>query len=535
MNESLEERVRSPGFTPRRRDTDALFALLSSADDDLAKDVERALSRLGPVIASAAVERFERSTPPLRSRLCALVGRLAAAAHDGQLVDFLALRLEDPDPKTRRRAIRSLGKIDDPCVEERLLSAFRDDVPAPDARALAAALGNVGSERALSRLKHIGSSDPELARIVRESKMKLERASVRRTPGVIDASRSPGRPLPVLLHVRAGLEEILLDELGDRAGARIAGRGRVELVLDGPLDAVFRARTFLHLGFPLPPEPAREGEATEAAVRALTSDAAMGVFQTFTRGPIRYRIDWSTGRRRGATFQLSAMVAAARPELVNDPTAAPWEVVVTDRSGGDRGRVYVELWPRALVDPRFSYRHRTLPASSHPTVAAALARVGGATPFDIVWDPFVGAGGELVERALLGPYVRLYGTDVDSSALAAARENLAAAQVRDFELIAGDARTVRLPESPTLVLTNPPFGKRVLEPGLVKPLLEATLDRASKLLRPGGRFVWMSPVAETTANAARRSGFSVRLRRAVDVGGARAELQAFVLAERHRP
>ena len=69
-------------------------------------------------------------------------------------------------------------------------------------------------------------------------------------------------------------------------------------------------------------------------------------------------------------------------------------------------RATVELWPRGLPDPRFAYRVAHVPASSHPTLAAALARVAGARPDDVVWDPFVGAATELVERARLGPDAR---------------------------------------------------------------------------------------------------------------------------------
>ena len=37
----------------------------------------------------------------------------------------------------------------------------------------------------------------------------------------------------------------------------------------------------------------------------------------------------------------------------------------------------------------------------------------GARADDVVWDPFVGSGTELVERALAGPYARLLGSDTD--------------------------------------------------------------------------------------------------------------------------
>ena len=81
--------------------------------------------------------------------------------------------------------------------------------------------------------------------------------------------------------------------------------------------------------------------------------------------------------------------------------------------------------------------------------------------------------------------------------------------------------------SPSLVVTNPPFGKRVRTGGPVGPLLAATLVNVAKQLRSGGRVVIMSPDARATERAALGAGLSLRERTAVDVGGVPAELQVF--------
>jgi 23S rRNA G2445 N2-methylase RlmL len=176
-----------------------------------------------------------------------------------------------------------------------------------------------------------------------------------------------------------------------------------------------------------------------------------------------------------------------------------------------------------------------LPASSHPTLAAALARVGGARPDDVVWDPFAGAGTELVERARLGPYRRLIGTDLDPAALESARENLAAASLSDVTLAVADARTFRPPEPPTLILTNPPMGRRVLDSTLTGPLYDAFLAHAAKTLAPSGRLVWISPRWEDTRARASAVGLRATFRQRVDMGGFFAELQAFSAGAGRRP
>lgn len=525
IDPSLATKLESPGFTPGARDIEPLFLLLAVAPDDVAKRVERALSRVADQAARRAVDSFQESVAPLRARLCSLVGRIFVAGEKRDLGEWLVQRLEDPDPKSRRRAAAALGKTRDARYEAPLAARLERAVDDPERRVLAAALGSVGRAAALAALTSFETSDPELRRIVGEARIKIERTTLRAERGAILTDVAPRSPTELLLHVRAGLEGILMDELENRWHARKAGRGRVAVSVERPLRDVFRARTFLDVGFPLRPEPVRGGDVAESVVRALTSQRAFDVFSTFTRGPIRYRLDWGRGRRRGTTFDIAARVRQARPELVNDPTAAMWEAVVSTGAGESGDVVRLELWPRALVDERFSYRRATLPASSHPTTAAALARIAGVAANDVVWDPFVGAGTELVERALLGPYAALHGSDIDGRALDAALENLRAAGVTRFQLSEGDARTWGPPKRPSLVLTNPPFGRRNLSRDAIRPLLGAVLRNVASRLAEGGRLVWVSPVPRATVDMAREAGFSLERSLPVDLGGVPAEIQ----------
>ncbi|HVW26151.1 MAG TPA: HEAT repeat domain-containing protein [Polyangiaceae bacterium] len=531
----LDALLRSPGYTPSQRDLPALFERLASADDDGAKVVERALSRAGSVAADRACALFDGAEASLRARLCALVGRVAQSNSDPALTEWLVLRLEDGDPRTRRRAASALGKIGNPGVEAALVNALSRARDLAERRALVAAIGKVGGDAGRAALSTLDSRDAELTRIVREATTKLARARARREPSIIALHTPPLEPVTVLLHVRAGLEELLVEELGPARGPSIVGRGRVAVTLREPLGALFSARTFLHIGFPLPPVAASAEGVEGAVVGAITSPLAVTLFTRFTRGPLRYRLSWAEGgRKRARNFRVAAAVSAARPELFNDPTDAPWEVVVTERSGKSGSRIFVELWPRGLADPRFAYRRETLFASSHPTIAAALARTGGVRANDVVWDPFAGSAMELVERALLGRYEKLYGSDSEPAALARAKENLAAAGVERYELLAADARTLRLPVPPTLVVTNPPYGKRVRGEGDVIALLDATLGNIASQLTADGRVVWVTPNPSRTDLAAKRHGLVVSSRRSVDVGGIRAELQILIRAPANR-
>ncbi|HYP87082.1 MAG TPA: methyltransferase, partial [Polyangiaceae bacterium] len=162
----------------------------------------------------------------------------------------------------------------------------------------------------------------------------------------------------------------------------------------------------------------------------------------------------------------------------------------------------------------------------HPTLAAALARIAGARPDDVVWDPFAGSGVELIERARLGPHRELHGTDLDARALGAARENAESAGVAGLILQQADARNHRI-AGLSLVLTNPPMGRRVLRArGLSGVLCQVVRNVAGQLVT-GGRMVWLSPFPDATARAAADAGLKAERLTAVDLGGFSAELQRF--------
>jgi 23S rRNA G2445 N2-methylase RlmL len=196
--------------------------------------------------------------------------------------------------------------------------------------------------------------------------------------------------------------------------------------------------------------------------------------------------------------------------------------------------VRIELIP-SVVDPRFTYRTGDVPAASHPTIAAALVRAAGPRGDDVVWDPFAGSGTELCERAMQGPYLTLTGTDLDAGALAVAKANLEAAGAHDVTLIQGEATRINPPgAAPTLIVTNPPLGRRVQRGAGLGPLLDRFIVHAAAVLAPGGRMAWISPFAERTKACAEENGLTVGRVQEVDMGGFPGELQVFRKAKAGR-
>ncbi|MFO0608780.1 MAG: HEAT repeat domain-containing protein [Polyangiales bacterium] len=518
---SVAESIRDPGYTPSVRHTVALLDLLAA--EDTAADAARALLRLGEAAVEPALREFEAARTPLRGRLVDVLGDLAKDGHAVERIRaFLLACLHDDDAKVRRNAVIALGHHDDAVVERALLDYWRREPRDDHRRSIARSLGRVGAGPSLAFLRAVSASDPELERARAEAVRMMERRAAREAVSVIRPELPVPDDLTLVAHCRPGFEGLLAEELGTAWRPKTLGPGLVSFAPKGRLSGVFRARTMLSFGFPLAPR-ALSGDAADALADVIASDEAAAVFRAFTDGAVRYRIEWAdAGHRRGATQRCVERVAKLRSSLVNDSRDATWEVVAREERGGLR----VELVPKRLDDPRFAYRKRDLPAASHPTLAAALARLSVPRADDVVWDPFVGSGMELCERALLGPYRRLCGSDLDESALDAAQANLESAGAERFELAVRDARSTP-PPGMSVVITNPPLGHRVGFGGDVPGLLADVLRTVALSLPKGGRMVWVSPRPDDTAKLARTLGLAVTLRTRVALAGLEAEAQRF--------
>ncbi len=194
----------------------------------------------------------------------------------------------------------------------------------------------------------------------------------------------------------------------------------------------------------------------------------------------------------------------------------------------------MELSPNLTPDPRLYFRVQDVPAASHPPLAACMARLAGKVIDEMVWDPFCGSGLELIERALLGGVRSIRGTDVSADAIEIARKNLTAANLnlvqatftrcdfRDFQQVKGLG-----PETVSLVITNPPMGRRVPVADL-RGLIEDLLSVAATVLKPGGKLIFANPVRMESS----QRSLKLQSRRTVDFGGFQCRLEEYLkLAE----
>jgi len=516
----LATELANRSFTPGQRDAPGLVEVIVAGVEPAATRAAPALAGLRDAGRVAIGARFGTADEAAKARLVEVLGRLARGG-DTEAARIVIAQMRHTAPRVRRTAAIVLGKLGGDAAEAALITRWdAGDVTPDERRALAEALGKIGGAAAVTRLKALAPGDDvELGRRRDRALLMAERSAQREEGSAIATDVAPPTPLVVRLACRGGLAPLLVEELRSLGMTpRSIDAGHVEIGLTGPWSTLFASRLWVTAAIEIPVQrpssPGPEALAT-SITRAITADSTRALFAAWTLGPVRWRLGFARGHRRAIVWRVARDVTAGAPELVNDPTATTWEVRVNAEATA------LELVPRRIEDPRFAWRVAEVPAASHPTVAAALAWVADARPGDRVWDPFCGSGAELIERARRGPVRSLLGTDLDVTALAAARKNLDAAGV-GAELTLGDARTHGA--GPVdLVVTNPPLGRRVRLDAAA--LLVDSLPHLVRQLAPRGRLVWITPAPRKTTPIAEL----LKLRRvrslSIDLGGVRGQLE----------
>jgi 23S rRNA G2445 N2-methylase RlmL len=498
---------------------------------------------------SEEVVRFDAASPRERMDRVAAIravgmifGRFGTEEEKRTVRAWLISLLGDPQEKIRRYAAAALPKIGaGEEGEERMLALLRNTGEEREQRHIGRALEKVGGAATLAL-----AGEGILPNLTEQKVMAgLAR---REKPAAIDLNAS----LPLegtLLHLRCrrGLENFVKSEAaeklrphdGFRIGAVRPGCVTIQAEREFALAALYRLRCFATVGFHLGTIPDDNNPAwAESLASLIASPLARDLMKSATEGVPRYRLDFTErGHQRGAIRRVVERAYELEPENLNDSRQAPWSVDVISTAGGEKGsRGYsVELRPRLYPDPRLAYRQEDIPAASHPPLAACMVRLAGPEPThaqEVVWDPFCGSGLELVERGLLGGVKAFHGTDLDPKAVDVARANIMAAKLSgvqstftacDFrEALKPGNRTGIAPGSVTLMITNPPLGRRVR----VKDMqgLFADLYRAASLaLKPGGRLVFANPLRTGPSDPS----LKLEYRQGIDMGGFDCRLEMY--------
>jgi len=479
------------------------------------------------------VPRFNQATPLEKERSVAVIRAVGAGfAEAGQpslqepVRRWLLSLLQNPSEKVRRYAMNALPKLGAGRPEEReLLQLLQSSGIDREKKFVARALNKIGGAATVEFMR----TRAEPAAHLTEQRAKANLARQQKPSSIrLDASLPHDPSLRIHLRCRTGLEPILTGEIKETSRQFRILDIRPGLLTLAPTSAfclqdLYSLRCFSTASFFLGTLP-KTRDPTDPLAHLIASPLARRLCQTFTQGPIRYRLEFvAKGHQRSVILQTVQKAYSMCPDLLNDSRQAPWAIEVHPDSAGD----WVELRPRLTPDPRFPYRQQDVPAASHPPLAAAMARLAGPCPDDIVWDPFCGSGLELIERARLGGVRSVLGTDLSAAAIEATLANWRAARMpgvrtqfvqkdfRDFLKIPGCT-----PGSISLLITNPPLGKRVPIPNL-RGLLQELFTLASAALRPGGRMVWVNPMKLKPSDPT----LHLEFQQTVDLGGFACRLE----------
>jgi tRNA (guanine6-N2)-methyltransferase len=291
--------------------------------------------------------------------------------------------------------------------------------------------------------------------------------------------------------VLAGLKPFLVDEV-----RRALGR-QAEVVADddptvlrfgysGPLSALLRLRTavaaYLLVTVPGRRPSALLGDTTlfdqVEAVRGLHPPGAFSSFRLSAPG------------KESAALRRLRQELARRSGLAYDPEGGELLLRIRRSRGADAGwDLLTRLSPRPLSAR--AWRVHNLPGALNATIAAAAVDMTRPRRRDRVLNLMCGSGTLLVERFGRGRLALAVGCDLDASALAGARGNLAAAGLTgSVGLARMDATALGLADACVdVLLADLPYGHRMGSHQDNAALYPVVLREAARVAAPGAAFL----------------------------------------------
>jgi len=296
--------------------------------------------------------------------------------------------------------------------------------------------------------------------------------------------------------VARGLLNVVTDEFGERfPGGRILANDDAEALLvewDGDPAQLTAMRTAAGLAtvldFPVARPKALLGDENLRKIIACAR-AISGACQF-------HALRISAAGSHTPTMQRIATDIANATELPVDNAGG--DFLVRIRRSREGWQMLIRNTPRPLSAR--SWRVADYPVAVNACIAAAMVRLAEIMPQDRVLNVMCGSATIAIEAAIAHPSLQVLAIDNNEQGLTAARANARAAGVdRRVRLQLGDSTQLDIADSSIdFAFADPPWSGDA-KPNLSR-LYEATLAELSRVVRPGGRLIWLSHRVEMSGN-----------------------------------
>ncbi len=428
-------------------------------------------------------------------------------------VDYLSACLSDGDAKTRKNAAVLLGALENTDYVPFLIDALDGEAQQFVRPSMILALGALGGSLAREALMHLSipKGDGKHARAEQDA---IQKAKSRLMPTQSRSFTALPKPMEIYLAPVSGLVEVLIREGTDK-GFPFTLRNGYAVIKTADYPALFNLRCFYEALIPLAAQVPMNPKALAAVLHKL------GIYDLLCSmhdgvGPFGLRLELRTEILDRGAFASMFFATLPKAAFINAPSSYDVELRAIQKD--ETATLMLRLY--GFSDPRFSYRSEAVPASMHPTAAAAIlyAHRDLMDPEHSVLDPFCGAGTLLIERARIMGARSLTGLDISPAAWRIARTNLDNACLH-AKVFNRDCRGYTVKDKVHEIICNLPFGHRVGSHGDNHKLYDDVLSQWPDLLHENGFILAITNDKQLFSSLAKRHGYRIVRRTRFAYGG----------------
>lgn len=516
--ELIQARIATPGWTPGRKDIADLFAAWRYITADERESMQKRLAKIDAPSARKAAHLFSELDDRSRGELTRPILKAYIKLSKEQSVDWIDFPLacfSDAEARVRKAAAQAIGsawaeissQFKQRLIDEMIIALSRS-TDESEKKALIDSLSKSSDPAALAALKRIDVSSRALLTLERD----LSRAAGKQgkalclpeklASGGIIAWFTPG------VDQLARSSDLFL-------GAEVLGTG----ILKPDRSVSWKDLGAHYLWRKAGVVIGRTRDQSPAGLVQTISSACHEISSATKRSEgslVRIRLGRDEGRARSFIWDFAETLSKVDCGIINDGREAHWEL----RTVADE----VVLLPLCSDDPRFCWRDSSVDGASDPTIAASLVKLAEIKPNDKVWDPFCGAGTELIIAKFTQPDISAMGTDISREAIKAAS---IAAEAAKVSIQFKEESCLSFNGGPfDVIMSNPPFGMRTVRGG-ARDLLGEFFARVRKFLSYNGRVVMLSHAPTSTVEWAEAGGLGCTRRLPVKLAGMHCEFQVF--------